>query len=141
MYGALDISTSGMIASRIRMEVASANIANADSLTNARGEYDPYRRRFALLSAGNGKGGLGVRVAGIGVDDGPFRKVYDPGNPYAARATDPARDTVEGYVNYPNINPTVEMVNAMEATRAYEANVMAAQATKSMFDVAMQLIA
>jgi len=141
MYGALDISTSGMIAARTRMEVSAANIANADAVVNERGDYDPYRRRFALLAAGDGHGGLGVRVAEIGADDGPFRKVYDPGHPFAARTTDPAADQVEGYVNFPNVNPTVEMVNAIEASRAYEANVAAAEASKSMFDAALQLIA
>ncbi|RMH29030.1 MAG: flagellar basal body rod protein FlgC [Planctomycetota bacterium] len=141
MYGALDISTSGMIAARTRLEVSAANIANADAIMNDRGEFDPYRRRFALLAAGDGAGGLGVRVAEIGVDDAPFRKVYDPDHPFAATRTDPAADLVEGYVNYPNVNPTVEMVNALEATRAYEANVASAQATKSMFDAALQLIA
>lgn len=141
MYGALNISTSGMIASRTRMEVAAANIANADALVNERGEFDPYRRRFALLEAGDRKSGLGVRVAEIGVDDGPFRKVFDPDHPFASRVNDPARGLIEGYVDHPNVDPSIEMINAMEASRAYEANVSAAEASKVMFDAALQLIA
>lgn len=141
MYGALNISTSGMIAQRIRMDVISSNIANAGAVTNDRGEPDAYRRRFALLAPEGENGALGVRVAEIGLDEGPFRKVYDPMNPLAADVTDPSRDMVEGYVNFPNVDPAVEMVNMVEASRAYEANVMAAEASKAMFDAAMGLIA
>jgi flagellar basal-body rod protein FlgC len=141
MYGGLNISTSGMIAQRTRLEVIMGNIANANSITNDRGEADPYRRRFALFSPGDGQGAPGVHVTKIGLDDAPFRKKFDPTSPYAAQETDPLRDLQEGYVNYPNIDPSIELTNAMETVRAYEANVMAAQASKSMFDAAMQLIA
>ena len=141
MYGALNISTSGMIAQRTRMNVISANIANADAITNQNGEAAPYRRKFALLAPGGKDGPMGVSVLKIGEDDGPFRKVFDPDNPFAAVKTDASKDQVEGYVNYPNVNPVVEMVNLVEASRAYEANVMASQASKAMFDAAMQLIA
>lgn len=141
MYGALSISTSGMIAQRTRLEVISANIANANSIMNDRGEHDPFRRRFTLLAPGDGSGGLGVKVAEIGVDEGPLRKVFDPTHPFAAKETDPSRDLVEGYVNHPNVNTAVELVDGYEAQRAYEANVTAAEATKAMFDAALQLIA
>lgn len=148
MYGSLDISTSGMIAQRQRMEVIAANIANEQTTLNSRGEIAPYRRRIAMLapvgdptSRGGEGGALGVRVAEIALDDSPFRKVYDPTNPLAAKKTDPARDEVAGYVNYPNVDTTIEMVNALEASRAYEANVAAAEASKTMLAQAMRLIA
>lgn len=148
MYGALDISTSGMIAQRQRMEVIAANVANENATLDSHGNVSPYRRRVALLApVGNpaGPGGengpLGVRVAEIALDQSPFRKVYDPTNPIAAKKTDPAKDEVKGYVNYPNVDTTIEMINAVEASRAYEANVMAAEASKTMMAQAMRLIA
>ncbi len=148
MYGALDISTSGMIAQRTRLNVIAANIANAGSIANDRGEADPYRRRLALLAPGasNRPGSqsgesLGVRVSEIALDQSPFRKVFDPNHPLAAKETNPANDQVEGYVNHPNIDTTIEWLNAMEASRAYEANVMVAEASKSMMASALGLIA
>lgn len=141
MYGALNISTGGMIAQRTRLEVISNNIANVSSLTNAKGEYDPYRRHFTLMSAGDGSGGLGVSVKEIAIDDAPFEKVFDPEHPYAAKETDPSRDLVKGYVNYPNVDTTIELMDGYDAQRAYEANVTAAEASKAMFEAALQLIA
>lgn len=141
MYGALNISTSGMIAQRTRLEVISNNIANVNSLTNDRGEHDPYRRRFTLFAPGDADGGLGVHVREIAIDEGPLRKEFDPNHPFAAKETNAARDAVEGYVNYPNVNSTVEMMDGFDAQRAYEANVVAAEATKAMFEAALQLIA
>jgi len=142
MYGALDISTSGMVAQRTRLNVISANVANSSAYLDANGEPNAYRRRIAMLAPGSDSGNpMGVRVAEVAHDHSPFRKVYDPTNPYAAKETDPSRDLVEGYVNYPNVDTTVEMINGVEAARAYEANVMAAEATKTMMAQALRLIA
>ncbi len=134
MYGALDISTSALVAQRTRLAVVTANIANATSILNADGEYDPYRRRFAVFATGDPSTGsaLGVHVAEIGIDDGPLRMSYEPGSRYADE---------DGYVYYPDIDPVTEQMNAMEATRAYEANITAIEATKSMIGVALQIIA
>ena len=134
MYGALDISTSGLVAQRIRLDVISANIANARTLLNADGEYEPYRRRAVMLAAGDGKTGAagGVHVAAIELDDAPLQARYEPNSPYADAG---------GYVRYPNVNPVVEQVNAMEALRSYEANIAAVEATKSMISIALQILA
>ena len=134
MYGALDISTSGLVAQRIRLDVISANIANARTILNADGEYEPYRRRAVMLAAGDGKTGAagGVHVAEIKLDDAPLQARYEPNSPYADAG---------GYVRYPNVNPVVEQVNAMEALRSYEANIAAVEATKSMISVALQILA
>ena len=134
MYGSLDISTSGLIAQRTRLTIVAANVANTQSLLNAQGEYDPYRRRFAVFASGDPAGGSaqGVHVADILTDEGPLRPVLEPGSPYADE---------DGYVYYPNVYPVIEQVNAMEAARAYEANISAIEATKSMFSVALQIIA
>lgn len=143
MYGALDISVSGMVAQRTRLETISANIANADSVLDPNGDPNAFRRRIAHLAPGDpsATGELarasGVHVAAITLDDAPFRRVHDPDNPFAF----PEGHPDAGHVLYPNINSTIEQINALEASRAYEANIAAAEATKSMMAQAMRLIA
>lgn len=144
MYGSLDISVSGMVAQRTRLEVIAANLANEGAIEDANGEANPYRRRIALFAAqGGGRDARpgGVKVSQIVEDQSPFRKVYDPSHPLAAKRTDPERDMVQGYVNFPNVNPVIEQINSMEAARAYEANIAAAEATKSMLNEALRLLA
>ena len=134
MYGLLDISTSGMIAQRTRVEVATANIANANSILDPNDKNEPFRRRMAMLAPGDPDSGnrLGVHVAKIELADGPFRRQYAPGSPYADS---------EGFIYTPDIDITTETVNAMEASRAYEANVMASEATKAMMAASLRLLA
>jgi flagellar basal-body rod protein FlgC len=146
VFGSLEISTSGMIAQRTRLEVASANIANQSSVLDAQGRVNPYQRRFAVLAAGSGAGGggvgaenaaLGVRVAQIGIDRTPARpRSFDPDHPLSFKS-----GPFKGYVAETNINSTMEQINAMEAVRAYEANVAAAEVTKQMTSVALRLLA
>jgi flagellar basal-body rod protein FlgC len=134
MYGTLDISTSALIAHRTRLDVISQNLANRDAILNADGDYEVYQRRFATLAAGDPTRGdsRGVHVMSIELDDGPPMMRYEPGSPFANE---------DGYVGYPNINPIIEQMNAMEAARSYEANITAIEATKSMVSVALQLLA
>jgi len=134
MYGSLNISTSGLVASRIRLDAISANIANAEAIKNEAGEYEPFRRRIVMLGTGDPKTGAeqGVHVASIEQDQGPLRMVYDPDSPFANK---------DGYVGYPNIDIVVEQMNAMEAQRSYEANITAIEATKSMISIALQMLA
>ncbi len=134
MYGALDISTSALVAQRTRLNVITANVANAKSITNAAGEYEPYRRRFAVFGPGDPARGSaqGVHVAAIEIDGSPLRPVLEPGSPFA---------DADGYVYYPNVDSVIEQMNAMEASRAYEANISAIEATKSMFSVALRILA
>lgn len=134
MFGALDISTSGLIAHRTRLDAISANIANARTILNQNQQYEPYQRRIVTLAAGetDSGGANGVRVASVEVDRSPPRMEYDPLSPYA---------NADGYVGYPNIDVVVEQMNAMEAARSYEANIAAVEATKSMMSVALQLLA
>ena len=134
MYGSLDIATSGLVASRVRLEAISANIANADSLVNEAGEYEPFHRRVVTLSAGDPEENseLGVHVASIEQDQGLPLMKYEPGSPFA---------NADGYVGYPNIDIVVEQMNAMEAERSYEANITVAEATKTMMNAALQLLA
>lgn len=134
MFGALDISTSAQVAQRTRIETISANLANSKSIYDAKGNYAPYRRRIPIFAPGDPARGndKGVHVAQIVFDRTPFRKVHLPGHPNAG---------AEGMVEYPNIDPAMEMINALEASWAYEANITAAEATKNMTQTAMRLLA
>lgn len=137
MYGSLDISTSGMIAQRVRMAVISANIANAETILDSAGNLNPFRKRMAHFSAGNPNATgpaskLGVHVASIEADQDAIRPRYMPGSPYADE---------QGYVPFPDINSSLEQINAMQAARSYEANVVAAEASKQMMAQALRLLA
>ncbi len=139
MFGALDISTSGMQAQRMRLTAISANIANRNSVMP---DGTPYRARMVSLGAGNpdadtpeGKE-MGVHVVSVEMDRSPFNLRWEPGHPFALKS-----GPYEGYVQESNVNPVVEQVNMLEATRAYEANAAAAETTKAMIAQALRLIA
>lgn len=137
MWGALDISTSGLIAQRTRLESITANIVNKDTILDENGQNNPFQRRVVFFSPGDPTGAtpearaMGVQVKEIGTETG-FELKYEPGNPYADKA---------GYVKYPAINPVFEQMNALEAQRSYEANIAAAEAAKSMMAQALRLLA
>lgn len=134
MFGALDTSTSGLVANRTRLEIISSNLANANSVYDAQGRYAPFQRRIPILAAGDPSTGRaeGVHVSEIRIDTSPFRKAFDPSNPHADK---------NGYVSLPNVYPQIEQINALEATRAYEANITAAEATKQMVQASLRLLA
>jgi flagellar basal-body rod protein FlgC len=133
MFGALDISTSGLVAQRVRLNTIAQNIANADTTRDAAGRLSPYRRRVPLFAEAMDRAGRprGVTVSQVATDPSDFRKVYQPGHP----------DAVDGYVTYPNVELATEYVNALEATRAYEANITAIEATKAMLSASLRLLA
>lgn len=134
MFGSLDVSTSGLIAQRTRLEIVAANIANKDAIYDAEGNYSPFRRRVAVMGTGDPSTGRdeGVYVREVMLDPSPLRRVYEPGHPNADG---------QGYVLYPNVDTSLEMVSALEASRAYEANITAAEATKSMMQSSLRLLA
>lgn len=138
MFGALDISTSGMLAQRTRLTAASANIANRNTVGP---DGTPYRAVRVFFAPGNPNANspqgraLGVHVAAVQPDNSPFNLRWDPSNPLALRSGPQA-----GYVRESNVNMVVEQVNAMQASRAYEANAIAAEATRTMFGQAMRLL-
>ncbi len=139
MIGALDIATSGLTAQRLRMDTIAGNVANLHATRRADGEPGPYRRRYVTFEAGNpraGRGAPGVHVAAVEEDDSPGRMSYEPGHPDAIRSGPRA-----GYVEYPNVVMSEEMVNAIEAARAYEANITVAEATKNMIASSLRLLA
>jgi flagellar basal-body rod protein FlgC len=135
----LAISSSALHAQRLRMDIIAANLANAQSTRTADGT-GPYKRREAVLEAMPGGDGFAamlgdaegtaVRLARVVEDPAPPRIVFDPGHPDADGA---------GFVAYPNVNPLTEMVDLMAATRAYEANVAAVNATKRVLQAALDI--
>lgn len=135
VFGALDTSASGMTAQRLRTDIISQNIANVNTTRDADGnvykrktvvfqEKSPSAFSNALNSAmGTTTNSKGVKVSQIIEDESEGRKVYDPSHPDA---------DADGYVTYPNVNTVTEMTNLIDASRSYEANVTAFNATKSM---------
>jgi len=83
-----------------------------------------------VFAQGDGQGGAGVHVSEI-LQQPAFKPTYQPGSPYA---------DANGYVMYPDIDPAVEQINALEASRAYEANITAAEATKSLLRSSLRLL-
>jgi flagellar basal-body rod protein FlgC len=128
----MGISASALVAERIRINLISSNIANANSTRTPEG--GPYRRKDAVFAAMLDKAQQGapggVQVMGIVEDNSPPQLRYDPDHPDA----DPL-----GYVAYPNVNVVEEMVDLMTATRVYEANVTAMKAGMDMEMKALQI--
>ncbi len=135
MFKALDISTSGLVAQRQRMNTISGNIANVNTTVDPDGKASPYQRRYVTFMADkekeNSSKPAGV-VYKVQVDNSAQpRMVHQPGHPQANE---------NGYVAYPNINIIQEYVNAMVANRAYEANVSAIEMTKEMTNLGLRIL-
>ncbi|MDP9173010.1 MAG: flagellar basal body rod protein FlgC [Planctomycetota bacterium] len=134
MFDILDMGASGLLAQRTRLDTIAGNIANINTTNDAAGKPNPYRRRFVVLAPGQAgdanKGG--VHIQSIQQDESPFIRRHEPGNPNADK---------DGYVSYPNIDLSTEFVNAIEATRAYDANITMMDTTKAMFNSSLRLLA
>ena len=143
MFTAFNINASGMTAQRYRMDIISENVANANTTRTQDGT--PYRRKvvtFAekdtqtpfsrvLSKERDNYTGKGVKVLSVKEDTWtPENKVYDPSHPDADE---------NGYVELPNVNVVEEMVNMVNASRAYEANITIAQTTKTMIQSALNI--
>lgn len=134
MFEVLDMGASGLQAQRTRMDTIANNILNANTTRNEKGEKVPYRRRFVLFAPGQGgdrRDRGGVHVQQIALDQSPFRKQYQPGHPDA---------DAQGYVQYPNVDVAIEYVNALEASRAYEANITMMDVSKAMINASLRLL-
>ena len=151
---AMEISASGLRAQRIRMEVVANNLANmettdsgarsveTDAAGNSYTRYAPYHRRLAVFSSG-GDGQddprLGVAVPAVVEDTvSAPRKVDMPEHEHAVKNPN-APDY--GSVYFPNVNPLIETVDMMAATRAYDANVTAIEALKAMGEASLRILA
>jgi flagellar basal-body rod protein FlgC len=146
LFDAIEIAGSGLSAERVRMDVTSENLANAQTTRGAGGQ--PYQRqevelqqigsagfgatlRGAMGPAAGGEGPGGVEVAGIVSDPTPDQLVYNPGSPDA---------NAQGYVKMPNVNTVTEMVDLISESRSYQSDVTAMQTAKSMFTSTLGLL-
>jgi flagellar basal-body rod protein FlgC len=136
MFATMDISTSALVAQRTNLDTIAGNIANMYATRDADGNPNPYRRRVPLFAAGDGAGGPGVRVAKIVESPAPFRLVLDPDHPDAMTSGPQA-----GYVRMPNVDYSTEMINALMASRVYEANVTVMDVSKTMASASLRLLA
>ena len=142
-FSAMDISKTGLIAQRYRLNICAENLANVESTKTPSGS--PYRRKQVVIGATGMyepfinlligaqqpmSGFEGVRVLDVVEDPTPFRMEHRPGHPDANQ---------DGYVLMPNVNSMLEMMDVLSATRAYEANMSAFSAAKSMLTKAMEL--
>ncbi len=136
MFSSLDVSTSGLVAQRARLNAISSNIANMSTTRNERGEPEPYQPRYVTFQTdnqiGTAGGGAGVKIGGVEYSNAPPKMKYEPGHPDADK---------NGFVRYPAVNMTTEFVDALEATRSYEANIGVIEVTKDMANQALRILA
>lgn len=144
LFTTLDIASNGMHVQRVRMNVASMNMANKD--TTATQEGGAYRRRDVYLKTAQIRNTfaetfeqqqskidqpyLNVQVDRIATSDDPLEKIYDPAHPDADE---------NGYVELPNVNGLTEMMNILSASRAYEAGTNIMRTVKQMADSAIRI--
>jgi len=140
LLSAISVSASGMEAQRTRAELLAENIANAETTRTAEG--GPYRRKDAVFTSANVSSpftsqfhsaleGIGVRVDEVVVDQREPERRYVPGHPDADK---------DGYVAFPRMNPAEDMVDLLNASRGYQANVAAISAVKDMIQRSVDLL-
>jgi len=145
LTNAFDISASGLTAQRLRMDVVASNISNAETTraSYVNGQWVPYKRKLVNFETNNqptfaqklkgamGDGtGQGVKATTILEDSTPFKQVYNPSHPDA---------NAQGYVMMPNVDVLKEFVDMISATRSYEANITALNASKAMIMKALEI--
>jgi len=142
--GGFDISATALTAQRLRMDVISSNIANAETTRAGyvNGQFVPYRRKEVVLTPVAPKfqtlldkqlsaaGMQGVQVSEIREDTTPFKQAFNPSHPDA---------DANGMVYMPNVDMLKEMVDMISASRSYEANVTALNASKAMFMKSLEI--
>ncbi|WP_179194743.1 flagellar basal body rod protein FlgC [Bacillus sp. EAC] len=148
IFNSINISASALTMQRLRMDVVSSNMANAETTRSkmVNGVWQPYRRKMVEISSSdsnnsfstffnesisaNSSAGNGVKVTKVSEDQSPFKLVYNPEHPDADK---------NGYVQMPNVDPLKEMVDLMGATRSYEANVTVLNASKGLLMKALEI--
>ena len=145
LFDSVKIAQQGMMAQRIRLQAVSTNLANVSTTQTPEG--GPYRRRQVVLeslpgqdfsdlmediSSPSSQTSLsGVRASQITLDPSPFNSRFEPGHPHA---------NAQGYVDYPNVNPTIEMVDMISISRSYEADLAVVKSAKQMISQTMDLL-
>ncbi|WP_082234176.1 flagellar basal body rod protein FlgC [Halobacillus massiliensis] len=142
IFHSMNISGSDLTAQRLRMDIASSNMANAQTtraVLNEEGDWEPYQRKMAVLQPQESTFHSvfqeavkvnGVKSVEITNDESPFKQLYNPDHPDANAA---------GMVEMPNVDPLKETVDMMSATRSYEANITALNASKGILMKALEI--
>ncbi len=141
LFDSINISASALTAEKTRIDIISKNIANANTTRTTGGL--PYRRQMVVFEENkkasfasylekftNKFNGQGVKVSRVVEDESPFKLKYEPGHPDADE---------NGYVQLPNVDVVREMVDLIDAQRAYEANITAINTTKNMMMNALEI--
>jgi flagellar basal-body rod protein FlgC len=139
LFASLQVSASGMSAQRARAELLVENMANAETTRTPEG--GPYRRKDVVFSSEvqtspfssifQNELATGVKVADIVTDQREPEKRYQPGHPDA---------DANGYVAFPRMNPAEEMVDLLNSSRSYQANVSAMSAIKDMLAQSISIL-
>ena len=141
LFAALSVGASGMAAQRARAEVLVENLANAETTRTPQG--GPYQRQDVVFESAGVTSPFssvfdaqvdavnGVAVSGILTDTSEPERRYMPGHPDA---------DANGYVAFPNVNPAEDMVNLMDTSRSFEADVAAMNAVKDMIQHSLDLL-
>lgn len=134
-----DIAATALSAQRLRMELAASNMANSETTRTPEG--GPYRRKVAIFQAEpallppgrerDSRTAGGVRVERIVADETAPVQRFQPGHPDA---------DAEGYVLYPNVNPTEEMVDMLSAARSYEASITVIKTVRQLLQSTLNLV-
>lgn len=136
MLSSFDVSTSALVAQRTRLNAISSNIANMSTTRNELGEPEPFVPRYVTFQTDSNiatyGGGEGVKIGSVDYSTEPPRMKYEPGHPDA---------DAQGYVKYPAVDMTMEFVDALEASRSYEANVGVIEVSKNIMENTLRIIA
>lgn len=140
MFASLDISTSALVAQRTRMTAIANNLANISTTHNETGAPEPYQPRFVVFQTDDSRqgplGAAGVKVRSVEIADVEPRWKYQPGHPDAVK-----EGKYRGYVAYPNVDMMAEFTDAIEATRAYEANISVMEISKDLVQQTLKILA
>lgn len=161
IVNSLKISAAGLSVQRTRMNTVAQNLANVETTETPEG--GPYKRKRVVVSEDGISGGFqsemhrartsvartnqrhlegkSITISSRGeLDSAEAREITDPESTYRLiyDPTHPQADD-EGYVKMPDVDVVTEMVDMMIASRAYEANAAAVQATKKMIGDALDI--
>ncbi len=129
-FTGMRISASGLAAEKLRLNIVSNNIANADTTRSENG--GPYIRKIGVFEENfdKEKGMLGIKIVEIKEDPSLLPRVYDPTHPDADE---------NGYVTKPNVNILNEMADLIAISRSYEANIDSINAQKDLLSKTLEI--
>lgn len=149
LFSTIGISSSGLSAQRLKMDVIADNIANAETTRTPEGgvylrkrvlvrakTFNPVMQKTNFFPSALSEGlGGGVDVVGIEKDkDAKTILKYDPTHPDAIKS-----GPKQGYVEMPNVSVVSEMVDLISSSRAYEANIAIINGAKTTFMKALDI--